>query len=88
MNYGVEILVADRGQYLQPYAVIFELAGRDVVGAAIDSNVVATRDQSGGKMFGKSFKSTVAGRHSPCSENGYSHRNWKRRFSVGLSSRS
>ena len=61
VNDSVEVLVPDSRQHLEPDAVILQLSRRNVVRAAIDGDVVSAGDQSGGKMFSKSFEPAIAG---------------------------
>ena len=69
MDHGVEIFVPDRRQDLEPDAVIFELPWRNVVGAAIDGNVVATGHKPRREVFCEGFKSAVTGGNTSCTEN-------------------
>ena len=46
--------------------------------SAIHCDLVPSRNQSGGKMFGESLESAVAGWYSTRSEYGYAHKTDKR----------
>src|SRR6266550_1303557 len=85
MNHRVEVFVTNSRQDLQPYAVVFQLARRNIMRAAVDGNIMSTTNESGRKVFGKRFKAAVAGRYASRSQNGYSH--FFKTLQIGASSR-
>ena len=62
---GVEILVANRRQDLETYALEFELARADVVCPAVNGDLMTAGDQPGRKMFRESLEPAIVGGNSP-----------------------
>src|SRR5882672_9156696 len=73
VNYRVEVFVPDGGEDFQSHSLIFDLAGTDIMGSTINSDVVTTSHQSRRKVLGKGFEPAVVGWNAPCSENCNTH---------------
>jgi len=73
VRHRIQILRADRGQDHQANAFVVPPGIPDVIGTAINCDIVAAGGESSGKLFGKGFESAVVGGNSPRTENGQFH---------------
>ena len=70
MGDGVEVLVADGGQVLEPDAAVF---GLGMALPAVDRDGVAARGQADGNLLREGLESAVTGRNAPRTEEGDAH---------------
>src|SRR6266536_3324100 len=56
--------------------MIFELARRNIMGPAIDGDLVAAGNKTSRQMFREGFKTAVAGWYATGSKKGYTHSVW------------
>ena len=61
MNDRIQVLVGDGGQLDQPHASIVSACVRDVVGAAVDRDLVPTLDQPLAQLLYTGLKATITG---------------------------
>ena len=73
MHNGVKVLMSDRGEDFELNALELELAGADIVGPAVDGNVVTTGNQPGRKMFSEGFEPAIVGGNSAGAKNRKAH---------------
>src|ERR1043166_1242062 len=74
MNDCVKVFVPDGRQHLQTDTVVLQLARRNVVGPAINRDLMPARNEPGCKVLRKGLKSAVTGGNAPRSENCNAHK--------------
>ena len=73
MNDSVKVFVSDGRKDLKTDAVKFKLPWRDVVSAAIDSNLMSARNKTSSEVLCEGLKTSVAGWNASCSQYRYPH---------------